>query len=361
LVMLKNKQLALVMHLMSDNTQLVFLFPEQKLSIKGRFVVIGHKHIAYLLPCYVCEEPKLYSFLWQSPLHKMAQEKEINLLPSNQPPNQEQPDSDIFTPPPNLADLLTDLFAQPSLGKIAEQISQSEALSQLLTKTASEVASDSIQITDTKHAIAMLGLNRLGPLLTQGALLSIMLNHHFPGDALVANRQHCFIQAVKYYAQFSDLMMVEEITLCALFWFAPLIVSKEIQVSACRLYRQKTMATEDIFDITSLFGLQLTDSHKQQVMTLAKSWQLPKVSLEIFRQLNKPDSSIRPAKKVEQALAVIRLATLHSHSIFNQLDIQSAHVQKLLQQNLTILDIALNQYAGHQQSFLLGYAPYTPL
>lgn len=358
LALLKNEQLALVMHSISHDSHLVFLCAGQTLGIKGRFVVIGNKHIDRLLPCYTCEDPRLYSLLWGAPLNKTSVEKKLTL--NTHGCDSDDPDADIFTPPSNLAGLIAELFSQPSLNKISEQVSQSDTLRQLLTQTASQAASKDVQITDVKHAIAMLGLNRLGPLITQGALLAIVAKQRFPGDVLVDNRQQCFIQAVRYYAQYSDLMAIEEVVLFATFWLAPLHLSKELQSTACRLYRQKPLNLEDMFSITRLFALKLSDNHKQQVMTLAKNWQLPKICLEIFRHLNNPDSP-KAAKRVEQSLAVIHLATLHTHTIFSQVDVNSPFLQEKLLSNLKVLDISLKDYLKHQDTFLASYSPFTPL
>lgn len=359
LVMLKNQQLAMVMHSLASDSHLVFLFPAQALTIKGRFVVIGNQHIANLQPCYSCEDPRLYSLLWETPLKKYCIEKQLDL--TRQPDTQKETDKDIFTPANNTSELVADLFDQPDLNKIAEQISESQSLSELLTKTASQAANKDVQITDTKHAIAMLGLNRLGPLLTQGALMGIVVKNQFPGYTLVSNRQQCLTQAVKYYAQFCDLISVEELALYTTFWLAPLYLSRELQASGCRLYRQKTIAVEDAFSISRLFGQKLSDNHKQQVTTLAKNWQLPKVSSELFRQINNPETTIASAKKVEQGLAVIRLATLHSHTIFNQLDVDAPFLQQELSKSLAALDLSLTQYLSHQDKFLAVYSPFTPL
>ncbi len=361
LVMLKNEQLAMVMHSLASDSHLVFLFPAQEPTIKGRFVVIGNQHIANLQPCYRCEDPRLYSLLWEAPLKKYCIEKQLDLTLQPDTQTAADADKDIFTPTNNTAELVADLFDQPDLNKIAEQISQSQSLGELLTKTASQAANKDVQITDTKHAIAMLGLNRLGPLLTQGALMGIVVKNQFPGYHLVNNRQQCLTQAVKYYAQFCDLISVEELALYTTFWLAPLYLSRELQASGCRLYRQKTIAVEDAFSISRLFGQKLSDHHKQQVTTLAKNWQLPKVSSELFRQINNPETTISSAKKVEQGLAVIRLATLHSHTIFNQLDVDSPFLQQELLKSLATLDLSLTQYLSHQDKFLAVYSPFTPL
>jgi hypothetical protein len=389
LLMLANQQLALVMHSVNTNSHLVFLFAGSQLSLKGRFTLITNRHIDQLLPGYDCEEAKLYSLLWEGPLKKYAAQKQLDLNQPTQPYSEpqekdeltddttdEQPaertdsaaqapdNSDIFTPPAYLAQLVADLFAQPNLGKISEQIEHSETLSLWLAKTASQCVTKNNTagvFKDTKHAIAMLGLNRLGPLLIQGSLMSAVVKQQFPGYQLVSNRQTCLIQALNYYGQFSDLVSKEEITLYATFWLAPLYLTQELQLSACRLYRQKSLDLEAMFSLVSLFGVKLTDTHKEQTLALARSWQLPQLSLEVIRQLNSPQSTTRVAKKVEQVLAVVRLATFHTHTIFNQLDISSAYLQDNLRKQLTTLDMAMGQYLEHQDLFLINHSPYTPL
>jgi hypothetical protein len=355
LVMLQNNQLALIMHNLPQGGYVVFLFPAQTVTAKGRFVVIANKHIASSQPCFECQEPRLYSLIWDAPLERFAAEKEIDIS--------EQPivKTDIFTPPKMLSGLIDSLFETPNLNKISETIKRSEQLTQLLITTASQVANKDIEITDPKHALAMLGLNRIGPLLILGALMDVVVEHQFPGFSQVHNRQQCFIQALKYYTQLTDLNSPEELSMYAVFWIAPLYVTKELQASACELNQQKSIDPLDAFSIENLFGAKITESHKLDVIKLAKNWNLPPLCLELFRQINKPDTTIKPAKKVINALALIRLTAFHTHTIFNQVDVNSAFLQQKLMQHLEATGIKLPQFLAHQEKFLSVYSPYTPL
>jgi hypothetical protein len=355
LVMLQNNRLAIIMHHMDGGGYLAFLFPAQTITPKGRFVLIASKHIANSQPCYLCEEPRLYSQLWETPLQRYTVEKEFEMT------GIDIPQGDLFVPPTMLDELMGHLFDQPDLNKVSQLINSSTQLTQLLKETASQAASKDIKITDTKHALAMLGLNRIGPLLTQGALADIVTGYRFPGYCQVQSRQQCFIQALIYYGQFNDLIAVEELTMYASFWIAPLYISTTLQTSACRLHKQKTIAVEDAFALEKLFDQDLTETHQKQVLDIARAWQLPKLCLELFRQLNKADSTIKPAKRVAHGLAAIRLATLHCQTVFNQVDVNSPFLQQKLIQNLDVLRISLPEYLAHQDKFLLEYSPYTPL
>ncbi|MCJ8273635.1 MAG: hypothetical protein MJK04_30080, partial [Psychrosphaera sp.] len=80
-----------------------------------------------------------------------------------------------------------------------------------------------------------------------------------------------------------------------------------------------------------------------------------------FKQINYANTSSKPAKWVAHGLAVLRLAALHCHTIFNQVDVNSPFLQQKLVQNLDVLRISLPEYLAHQDKFLLEYSPYTPL
>ena len=355
LVMLANGQAAQVMQPMPEARFLVFVFAGEELTPKGRFVVVAEKHLATSKPCYVCDESRLYSQLWEAPLQRIAADKSIAL------PTIEYQASGIFEPPKTLCELTNTLFEQPDLNKICEQIADSPQLTRLLTETATQLAGKDVKIKDARHALAMLGLNRVGPLLIQGALTEMVMDTAFPCDFLARNRLECLLQAVKFYARYTDLISAEELTLYTTFWLAPLFMSKPMHHGACQLQRFKAVKVDDAFAMAPLFGLALTDEHKQQVLELAKSWQLPQLSIELFRQINKPETTIKPAKRIVHALAVIRMATLHTHTIFHQVDIRSPFLQQHLSRNLEVLGLTLKHFLGLPDKFLLQHQPATPL
>lgn len=356
LVMLSNNQAALLMHSKSPGKYLAFMFAEDKISGKGRFVTIGDKHISAHMALYQCDQPKLYSQLWEGPLTRFAEEKQIAL---EQPPAME---IDILSPPKIFSRLLNQLFDDnPDIKKLSSAIDDTRELKTLLTRSATEASQQKLQISDTKHALAMLGLNRIGPLMTQGVLHDLVSKIHFPGENWLHARQNCFLQACVFYGKHNDLVLAEEQSMYGAFFMAPYFVDIQVQKDSYQLYRGQTIEARDAFSIELLLNGRCDEHHRDQHRQLAELWQLPKLSREVLRQLAKADEDEKVAKTVQSVLAVIRLAAFHCHTIFNQVDINNPLLQQRLRGYLKVLGLSFERYLALQDDFLLQYSPFTPL
>jgi hypothetical protein len=293
--------------------------------------------------------------LWEGPLSRFAEENQITFESLH------CAEIDINHPPKMLDAVLTHLFDNPNLKRISSAIDSSEVLKKLLTATATEAAVQKIRITDTKHALAMLGLNRIGPLLIQGVLSDLLNRFHFPGECWIHARQNCFIQAAKFYGKHNDLVLAEEQSLYATFYLAPFFVDSTVQNRSYQLYRQIKIEAVDAFKPEMLINAEVGEHHRSAMSHLAQQWQLPKLGGEVLRQLIKPEEDKRLANTVKSAVAVLRLAAFHCHTTYNDVDISNPLLQQRLREYLNTLGLTFERFISLQDEFLQQYSPATRL
>lgn len=354
LVMLSNNQAAILMHQHGPDNYLAFVFSDSKIVPKGRFVQIKYSHISKSLPLYQCDQPKLYSQLWEGPLKRFAEDRGITFDPID------MIDVDIYTPPKMLGTILSQLFDNPSMSKLSKAVAQSQELIQLVSAAASQASAQKLQINDTKHALAMLGLNRIGPILTRGSLRDLLRHVHYPGIQWMHNRQDSFIQAIMFYGAHNDLVLSEELAMYGAFYMAPLFFDSAVQTKSYQLYRQHVIEPKNAFALECLFGALPSSTHRENVLQLARHWQLPKIGLETLRLLSSPDNN-KSAKTVESAIAVLQIAAFHCHTVFNQVDVNNPLLQQILRDNLAVLRLSFDQFIAMQDEFLTHHSPYSPL
>lgn len=355
LVMLNNDNAAMLMHHMPDGGYLAFMFSGQEVCAKGRFVLLKSKHIKASLPLYQCEQPKLYSQLWEAPLNRYVTEKQLELT------RFEGTKVDIYTPPRMFQAILENLFEAPNLTKLSHAIDHTTALKALLTQSATQLAAQNIPVKDTKHALAMLGLNRIGPMLTQGVMNDMLQQMRFAGDSYLHCRLQCFVKAAAFYGKYNDLVQPEEQSMYALFYLAPLFFDDKVQTKAHQLYRQFEIDSAYAFCPQMLFNLSDIDNIDAQRRHLLEQWQLPKRALEVMRQLNKFNSEEKQARTVGSIVAVLHLAAFHTHTIYNHLDISNPLLQQRLRDSLAVIGLDINKLMAMQEDFLRHYNPQTPL
>lgn len=331
-----------------------FIF-EQAPDGNGRLAIIAHKHIAARCNLLCCDNPKVYSQLWESPLERFLADKGI----------EKSLDTHVAQlldqPPEMLKQIEGGLLEQHSLTKLTAIIEQSSQLTELLTKTASQSASADIKIKDVKHALAMLGLNRVGPLLTQGALTDIIYSHQFPGFEQLQHKLESLIQAIKYYNQYNDLEPTENLVMYMSFYLAPIYLNPQLQTHGSKLHKPRHIKSDNIFCLESFVGISKNENYSKQTQALVRAWQLPKVCQELFKYLHQPRTSNIPANRINHNLAVIKLAIMQCQMIYNQVELKSPYIKQKIDIQLEILNIRPDQYPHIRQAFFDFYSPFTPV
>lgn len=352
-----------------EDGYVVLVFNDYPKSFAGRLLIIAKEHISSFEPCLACDNPKIYAQTWEGPLNRFMAEKGLTEPQQPTPPNP-------FTPPKELVDIVAQLFNQVSLNRIAAQVRASTNLNQVVIDTATAAAKAQVTIKDAKHAIALLGLNRIGPILYRGAMVERLSHIHFAGRNLVDNRFDCLLACVEHFNQFNDLVQLEPLLMYVQFYLAPWYLNTHLQQNALKLYQRHSVETTELFKVTGLINLadsrndsqhkQNNEQHQQDIKKLLDQWQLPKFAQELMRNLQTPMNELRVAKPVASAIAVIKLSIYNCNAIFNELSLnQQLHgditERKQIDQYLRILRINEEQFEKAKQDFYRHHQVYTPL
>ena len=348
-----------------EDGYVVLVFNDYPKSFASRLLIIAKEHISSFEPCLACDNPKIYAQIWEGPLNRFMNEKGLSEPQLPAPPSP-------FTPPKELVDVVAQLFNQVSLNRIAAQVRASTNLNQVVINTATAAAKAQVTIKDAKHAIALLGLNRIGPILYRGAMVERLSHIHFVGRNLIDNRFDCLLACVEHFNQFNDLVQLEPLLMYVQFYLAPWYLNTHLQQNALKLYQRHSVETTELFSVTGLINFtgqntgQNNEQHQQDIKKLLDQWQLPKFAQELMRNLQTPMNELKVAKPIAAAIAVIKLSIYNCNAIFNEISLnQQLHgditERKQIAQYLRILRINEKQFEHAKQNFYHHHQVYTPL
>lgn len=343
-----------------EDGYIVFVFNDYPNNFTGRLIILAKHHFKSIEPCLSCDNPKIYAQIWEAPLNRFIAEKGLSETHHQTPP------TSIFTPPDELVDIVAQLFNQVSLTKIANQVKASKSLNQVVINTATAAAKAQVTIKDAKHAIALLGLNRIGPILYRGAMVELLSSTQFAGRHLVDNRLNCLLASIEHFNQFNDLVQIEPLLMYMQFYLAPWYLNHQVQQNALKLYQRQDVELPAIFSITGLLNIDTenkedTEQHHADIKQLLNQWQLPKFAQELMRNLNTPMEELKVARPIAYAIAVIKLSIYHCNHQFNHCQPSQTAAQKQLNHCLTTLRIKAKDFQAAQQQFYQHHQVFTPL
>lgn len=346
-----------------EDGYIAFVFNDYPNSFAGRLIILAKHHLKSFEPCLSCDNPKIYAQIWEAPLTRFMAEKGLT-TPAKVIP------ADIFTPPDELVDIVAQLFNQVSLNKIATQVKASKSLNGVVIDTATAAAKAEVTIKDAKHAIALLGLNRIGPILYRGAMVQRLSSIQFAGRNQVDNRFNCLLASIEHYNQFNDLVQLEPLLMYMQFYLAPWYLNHQVQQNALKLYQQHEVGAQALFSIAGLLNIdsantQNVEQYQKDIKRLLSQWQLPKFAQELIRNIQTPIEDLKVTKPIANAIAVIRLSIYHCNSLFNpsKLDHQKTTIsaQKQLNHCFTLLRIKQQHFQSAQKQFYRHHQVFTPL
>ena len=342
-----------------EDGYVAFVFNDYPNSYQGRFVILAHHHLLSFEPCILCDNAKIYAQIWEAPLDRFLAEKGLNVKQTPQ-------SDDIYTPPTELVELVARLYQQVDLNKIAAKVRASASLNHIVIATATAAAKAQVTIKDAKHALALLGLNRIGPILYRGAIVQKLAKIQFAGRQLVDIRFNCLLASIEFFNnKFNDLVQTEALVMYMQFYLAPYYLNPQVQRTAIGLYGYDSIEPPDTLTLSTLIKLngdeQAHQQHKTCLKALSVPWQLPQYAQELYRQLNQPNVQLRAAKPIAYGIAIIKLAIFNSQCLYNHINQKQPLVQKLLNEQINTLKIKPQQFYAAQQQFLDHHCIFTPL
>ncbi|GGD67004.1 HDOD domain-containing protein [Lacimicrobium alkaliphilum] len=218
------------------------------------------------------ENLSLLDTLWDKDWQRLHQEAEASL---SAPPARQ-----ILSKPPAKLLAIQDLLRQeePEVDNISAHIAAEGFLARQLKYTASHRSRMNLQMEEVKHALLFQGFERTSSILVQQALLNRLNQQYFPLQQHILQLCVLLGHILEALGERQSRIQNESLVTLGYFFCAGLFISSALK----RRVRLPKRGLE-LFSLDSLFTLPATSSRAQQSMTLARSWQQDRLSLEAIR------------------------------------------------------------------------------
>lgn len=304
------------------NAWLAFVFNEYQTSGEGSYQVIHASAILKQLRPRVCRDESVYNHLWQHAFEAARANYPKIDTHLNKPSLKE-----VFHPNPVLKQLLLELRQEsPDVGKLSSMVENSEYLEQLLNKFASQQSKKGLEITDAKHALMMIGLERLGPLVVQSCVDEKLEEFQFPGRENLSAMRDYFLEVVREVAQVNDLSHPEETTMIAHCfvnptWFQNHILLRSFQTERWFARKDANQYLESTYLqlFQQQFSCQIDDKYQQRIQFYLQHWFFPKYAQPTLQLLVSNQTNRDTTRKMQRVAACIRLAIHFTHCQINGL------------------------------------------
>lgn len=301
------------------NAWLAFIFNEYQTSGEGSYQVIHASAILQQLHPRICRDESVYNRLWQNAF-EAARANYPKINTQLHKPNLKE----IFYPNPMLKQLLIELRQEtPDVSKLSQMVEGSEYLKALLNKFATLQSKKQLEITDAKHALMMIGLERLGPLVVQSCVDEKLEEFQFPGRENLSALRDYFLDVVREVAQYNDLSHPEETTMIAHCFANPTWLQNHIPLCAFHTERWFAPKTSQNYTTSSyialfqqLFNCNIDERYQQRIQQYLQHWFFPKYAKPAIQLLIDNKVHTDTTRKIQRAAACIKLAI---HFAFCQL------------------------------------------
>lgn len=293
------------------NAWLAFVFTEYQTSGEGSYQVIHASAILKQLRPRVCRDESVYNQLWQNAF-EAARANYPKIDTHLYKPNLKE----VFHPKPVLKQLLLELRQEsPDVNKLSNMVEASDYLKQLLNKFASKQSKKGLEITDAKHALMMIGLERLGPLVVQSCVDEKLEEFQFPGRDNLRTLRDTFLEVVREIAQLNDLAHPEETTMIAHCLINPTWLQNHIPLRAFQTERwfTKKDATHYLESsylqlLQQQFNCQIDEKYQQRIQHYLQHWFFPKYAKPTIQLILDNETNRETTRKMQRVAACIRLA-----------------------------------------------------
>ncbi|MBW8191846.1 HDOD domain-containing protein [Neiella marina] len=171
----------------------------------------------------------------------------------------------------------------PNITKISEYIESEPLLTETLFKMANREIDTAKPTRAIKHAIMMIGLDRLAPMLLRSDLLGQCQQRRFPMDHWVYQYVDLFAECAAQLATQSYFMMPEQARTLATFavagWFSDEEMSNRIQL------KDRQQNELELYSVFELLSATPAAELAEKGLNAARQWKLPfnlLQSLEVF-------------------------------------------------------------------------------
>ncbi|GGA78927.1 hypothetical protein GCM10011369_21120 [Neiella marina] len=171
----------------------------------------------------------------------------------------------------------------PNITKVSEYIASEPVLSEVLFKMANREIDNAKPTKAIKHAIMMIGLDRLGPMLLRSDLLSQCRQRRFPLDHWAYQYTDLFAECAAQIATQSYFMMPEQARTLATFamvgWFSDTELNNRIQL------KDRHQLEVELFSVFETLSATPHDELAAKGVEAARQWKIPLSllqALEVF-------------------------------------------------------------------------------
>lgn len=242
----------------------------------------------------------------------------------------------------------------PNITRIAEYIASEPSLCNTLSDMANRQVKGAKPTREAKHAIMMIGLERLGPMLIRSDLLQQVQLRRFPLDFWAYQYIEIFSEAAAQIAVQSYFLMPEQARTLAVFAVCGWLFDKELQHRIQLKDRQ-----QNELELNSIFELLTTTNARelaQHGLRLAELWKMPSNlldALEAFAFVKAPEAI---SLKGRHPFYLLQLAGHLTIEILGKEN--NWHERTAL---LTRLDISTEKYAEAKQEVMACGCVISPL
>lgn len=293
------------------NAWLAFIFNEYQTSGEGSYQVIHASAILKQLKPRICRDEGVYNQLWQNAF-EAARANYPKIDTHLAKPSLKE----VFHPKPVLKQLLIELHQEtPDVSKLSELVEGSDYLKQLLNKFASQQSKKGLEITDAKHALMMIGLERLGPLVVQSCVDEKLEEFQFPGRENLSELRDYFLEVVREIAQHNDLAHPEETTMIAHCFVNPTWLQTNILLRAFQTERWFSLKDANQYLESSYlqlfqqqFNCQIDEKYQQRIQHYLQHWFFPKYAQASIQLVISNQTTRDTTRKMQRVAACIKLA-----------------------------------------------------
>ena len=208
------------------------------------------------------------------------------------------------------------LFMTGGVKKISQQIGYSSYQSNLILNHATTRNRKAIKITKTKHAVAMLGLNRVYPVIVDGSLQNIQHYYIYSGSEELNNKVNAFCLISSLITRRYTNEIDEYTSVLARLLFLSLVTIPKFRFSVTNSNNttSKGSSTAQSLTLASLYGNAQLDNWSKICLMLCHSWQLPAIYKQSIQYYFSFNQKIRPSEKTspinKKHCAILNLTTL---------------------------------------------------
>ena len=244
---------------------------------------------------------------------------------------------------------------QPSITKVSEYIASEPTLIQVLVTMANREINTKAKPTKAiKHAVMMIGLQRLGPMLLRSDLLAQCRVRRFPLDHWAETYTNLYAECAAQLATHSYVMMPEMARTLAYFaasgWYTDADLTTRIQL------KDRLQNPVDLFIFFELLSKTNPEELASTSLDLAKEWKLPLAQEQALEILA---GNYQPEEMPMKARHPYYLLMLASHMMIELVGKSSSwHERTALQ---TRLDISSDAYVEAKEAVMKTGTVFSPL